>query len=156
MLAVGPHPSDPNDRLCLVAKANMTSKTDVPAVRFRIEGTTIPANDGGPEIATARIAILGEEDGHHPDNLLTIADGEERTLTEEATDWLHDTLGAGPLPRADIVKMAKAEGISERPLRSAMQRLGVIAERHPKAQGRPSVWRLPDHPPDPTAAPDVT
>jgi len=68
VLAVGPHPSDDNDRLCVLAKANMTSKTDVPAIRLRIEGVALPdPGEPGSDIDTARIVLLGEEQGHQPE-----------------------------------------------------------------------------------------
>ncbi len=143
VLAIGPHPDNDTDRLCLLAKANMTSKTDVPAIRFRIEGQTLANPTDGTDIATANIAILGEETGHHPDNLLALSTDEDRTQADEATEWLAAILADGPMIRADIVKLARHEGYAEKPLRSAQTRLGVIAERDPTRQGRPSTWRLP-------------
>lgn len=144
VLAVGAHPDDENDRLCVLAKANMTSKTDVPAIRFRIEGATITHPVDGAEIATARIVLVGEERGHHPDSLLQLSTDEDRTLADEATEWLAAILADGPMPKADIVKLARHEGYGERPLRTAQQRLNVISERDHTAQGRPASWRLPD------------
>ena len=153
VLAVGAHPDDEQDRLCVLAKANMTSKTDVGAVRFRIEGATITDPTDDTPIATAAVVIVGEEHGHHPDNLLATTNDEERSLTDEATDWLEAILADGPMARAEISALAKHEGITDRPLRTARQRLGVIVERDPTAHGRPATWRLPDQAPE---ASDVT
>lgn len=143
VLAVGAHPDNETDRLCVLAKANMTSKTDVPAVRFRIEGATITHPLDGEEIATARIVLLGEETGHHPDSLLQVASNEERTLAEEATEWLAAILADGPMNKTDLVKLAHHEGLSDKALRIARERLHVVTERDPTVQGRPSQWRLP-------------
>ena len=143
VLAVGTHPDNENDRLCVLAKANMTSKLDVPALRFRIEGTTIPPTDDGPDITTARVTILGEETGHHPDQLLATPTGEERNLTDEATDWLQDVLADGPVARAEIITLATTEGFTDKVLRRARERLGIIADRDTGTRGRPSAWKLP-------------
>lgn len=143
VLAVGAHPDNEADRLCVLAKANMTSKTDVPAIRFHLEGCTIAHPSDGAEISTARIVLLGEETGHHPDSLLQLATSEDRTLADEATEWLSAILADGPMPKADLVKLAHHEGLSDKALRIARERLHVITERDHTTQGRPSQWRLP-------------
>ena len=58
----------------------MTSRADVPALRFCIEGTSIrnPDPDDPQDIATATIITLGEETGHDPDQLLNKQDPEQR------------------------------------------------------------------------------
>ena len=160
VLAIGPHPADDNDRLCLLAKANMTSKTDVAAIRFRIEAATVtkPGPDHqAEEIATATVALIGEEDGHNPDQLLSPADPEQRTMLEDAIDWLHSLLAHQPQPRADINRLAAEEGITPKTLRTARERLGVIVERDPTTRGRPSLWRLPTtrEPPHPELGENV-
>ena len=148
VLAVGPHPDAENDRLCVLAKANMTSKTDVGAVRFRIEGTTIPSPDTDDDepIATASVAILGEEHGHNPDQLLNPPSPEQRTATDEAADWLHSLLAQKPQPLTDIKRLAKAEGITDKTLRLARERLNLVTETRPttgEGRGRHTQWRLP-------------
>ncbi|MEM9611662.1 MAG: AAA family ATPase [Actinomycetota bacterium] len=144
VLAIGPHPENENDRLCLLAKANNTSKTDVKAVRYRIESQTVddPANPDEP-IPTAGVAIIGEEDGHQPDQLLAPADPEQRTMIADALDWLYNVLAGGPQPRVDVERLAREHGITNKTLRTARDRLRVVAERNPNVQGRPSTWSLP-------------
>ncbi|MEM9892934.1 MAG: AAA family ATPase [Actinomycetota bacterium] len=149
VLGVGPHPHDDNDRLCVLAKANNTSITDVGAIRYRIEGTEIDnPNDPTDPIATAAVVIVGEEDGHHPDNLLDQSAPEDRTQLEEAIDWLRSLLAHKPQPRADIKRLAKEEGVTDKTLRTARERLGVLIERDDTLSGRPSIWRLPSTPTD--------
>jgi hypothetical protein len=144
VLAVGAHPHHPDtEKVAVVRKANMTNATDVPAVRFRVEGTTIPHDDGGT-IKTARVVLLGEETGIAADDILTIGDSEQRSKVDDAAEWLADVLAAGPLPKRDVAVLAEAEAIPARTLTRAKERLGVVVERDETTKGRPSTWRLPD------------
>ena len=146
VLAVGPHPETDTDRLCVVAKANMTSRNDVPALRYRIEGVTLANPDpNDADIATAAITTLGEEDGHDPDQLLSRPDPEQRTATDHAADWLASLLAHKPQPVADIRRLAQEEGITAKTLRLARERLGVTVENDPHAvgRGRHTRWSLP-------------
>src|SRR5205823_3453607 len=42
VLAVGEHPENRSDRVCVLAKANMVDRTTVPAVHFRVERVNLP------------------------------------------------------------------------------------------------------------------
>ncbi len=117
------------------------------ALRFRIEGRTIPnpSPDDPDDISTAAVVTLGEEQGHDPDQLLNRPDPQQRTATEEAADWLQSLLAHRPQPLADIKRLAREEGITDKTLRLARERLGVITETDPHAvgRGRHTQWRLP-------------
>jgi hypothetical protein len=144
VLAVGAHPHHPDtEKVAVVRKANMTNAADVPAVRFRVEGTTIPHDDGGT-ITTARVVLLGEQTGIAADDILNIGDSEQRTALDEAADWLADVLAAGPMLKRDVTALARAEPIQARTLARAAERLSVVVDRDDTAKGRPSTWSLPD------------
>jgi hypothetical protein len=142
VLGLGAHPANPDERLCLVAKANLADKTAVPAIRFRIEGTTVHADNGDP-FNVATVVLLGEELGHDPSSLLSTLTGEERTEADEATDWLAGMLADGPLPKAELAAFAEHEGFSPKTLRTARERLHIVVQRDETTKGRPSLWHLP-------------
>lgn len=141
VLGIGEHPDDQSDRVCVLGKANMCDKTAVPAIRFRVEGTRIPHPDGGEPIDTARVALLGEEDGIDPDSIIT-GNAEERGALEEAAAWLRSVLSDGPIPLKEIKSMAADEGIAYATLKRCRKRIGIISERDENARGRPAAWRL--------------
>lgn len=141
VLGVGEHPDDPTERVCVLGKANMTDKATVPAIRFKVEGTQVPHPDGGEAIDTARVVILGEESGIDPDSIIT-GNAEERGALDEAAGWLKSVLSDGPIPSAEIRRMAAAEGIALATLKRAARRIGVVVERDDTARGRPSTWSI--------------
>ena len=141
VLGIGEHPEDQSDRVCVLGKANMTDKTTVPAIRFRVEGTQVPHPAGGEPIDTARVVILGEETGIDPDSIIT-GNAEERSALEEAAEWLKSMLSDGPKPAAELKKLAAAEGIAYATLYRCRKRLGVLSERDENASGRPATWSL--------------
>jgi len=164
VLGVGEHPDDPTERICVVGKANMTDKSTVPALRFRVEGTLIEHPDGGTPIDTGVAVILGEEEGIDPNAVIDGGSPAERTARDEAAAWLADVLDEGPMPRAEVVKLARAEGISLATLKRAMQAVGVDVTRSHSERGRPSVWALKSYgsphvepkPPEPKPEPPLT
>lgn len=141
VLGVGEHPDDQSERVCVLGKANMTDRSAVPAIRFRVEATQVPHPAGGDPIDTARVVILGEEDGIDPDSIIT-GNAEERGALDEAAGWLRSVLSDGPMPSAEIRRLATAEGIALATLKRAARRLGVVVERDDTARGRPSTWSL--------------
>lgn len=148
VLAVGEHPDDPTERICVLGKANMTDRSQVPAIRFKAMPATLDHPDGGLQIATARVEILGEIDGFDPDRLLTASqDREERSALDRAVDWLADMLTDGPIPRSEAITLGKREGHAERTLERAAERYGVVVTRAEGVKGRPSTWSAPDYPP---------
>lgn len=148
VIAVGEHPDEPADRVCVLAKANMTDRGQVPAIRFRPEAASVDHPDGGKPISTARAVILEEIDGFDPNTILTApADREDRSALEEASDWLRSMLSNGSVPKAEIVRLGRAEGHQERTLQRAREALRVVVERDESARGRPSTWALPDYVP---------
>jgi hypothetical protein len=145
LLGVGEHPDNPAERVCVLGKANMTDKATVPALRFRVDGATVPHPDGGPPIDTGLAVILGEELGIDPDAVIDSGTPAEKTARDEAADWLADVLSDGPMERSEVVKLARAEGITLATLNRARQPAGVEITRNRNARGRPSLWVLKDY-----------
>jgi putative DNA primase/helicase len=143
VLAVGEHPDEPADRVCVLRKANMADAAAVPAFRYRVESVAVEAPGGAEPIDTAGVVVLGEEHGLDPNAILSIPDAEERTARDEAADWLRDVLADGPLPAKSVKRMAADADISPRTLQRARVGLGVVVQRDDHASGRPSTWTLP-------------
>jgi len=64
---------------------------------------------------------------------------EEKGALDEAVEFLKQELAEGPVPSKELLKKAKAEGISERTLYRAKSSLGVVS----KKEGKEWVWMLP-------------
>lgn len=148
VLAVGEHPDEPADRVCVLRKANMADAATVPAFRYRVESVAVEAPGGAEPIDTAGVVVLGEEHGLDPNAILSIPDAEERTARDEAADWLLDVLSDGPLPAKTVKRMAADADIAVRTLQRARAGLGVVVQRDQHSQGRPSSWALPGSVPD--------
>ncbi|QYG93459.1 AAA family ATPase [Iamia sp. SCSIO 61187] len=146
VLAVGEHPDEPRDRVCVLRKANMTDASAVPAFRYRIESAMVQSPDG--PIDTAGVVALGEELGLDPNAILSVPDLEERTARTEAAEWLREVLedGGGSLPSKEIKRLAEEADISGRTLQRARREVGIEVTRHEHKPGRPSTWTLPSVP----------
>lgn len=76
-------------------------------------------------------------------------DCETRSASEEAVEWLRSYLTEGPRPAKEIQDAAKADKITERPLRKAKERLGIVAYREGGiAGGGRWMWRYDDSSPE--------
>lgn len=75
------------------------------------------------------------------DDVLQVEPEQERSATDEATDWLRDLLSNDPMKAADVQREARQAGIGEKALRRARERLRI----HPKKGGFSGgwIWELP-------------
>ena len=71
---------------------------------------------GEPVNGTAR-EILGQAEA--------VEDPEERSAWQEARDWLEDTLADGPMKASDVMKAARSDGITDKCLRVAREKMGI-------------------------------
>ena len=119
---------------------NSLGRLDLPSLSYQIEGVDIPTRSGPAHVG--RLVWLGESDRSVSEILGDRGDVEERAERDEAADWLRSYLAdqGGEAAFTDLIKCAKAEGLSERTLRRARTRAGVETERI----GFPSktIWRL--------------
>jgi putative DNA primase/helicase len=130
-------------RLFLCGKGNLAP--DIGGLAYRIEGATVAEN-----IPTARIVWEEGAVMMGADAALAPRDAEreeQRNATEEAAEWLTAYLGELWWPSADVVKAARAAGITERTLERARARLRC--QRWHAAVGAPWLMALPG-----VAAPD--
>jgi hypothetical protein len=141
VIGIGEHPDDPADRIAVLAKANMTERAAVPAVRFRVVGRVVDGGDAGP-VDAAGVEWLGEEHGIDPDAIVCVPDHSERTAIDAAAEWLVSELQNGAVPYADLERMAKEEDIARATLHRARVLLPIVIDRDENARGRPSTWRL--------------
>ena len=103
--------------------------------------------DNAPGVFASHVEWGNPVDGAARD-LLAVAEampeaGEGGALND-AVDFLADVLTTGSLPVAEVRKRARAEGISERTLARAREKLGIKSER--QGFGASTVWYLPADP----------
>ena len=134
-------------RQLVPAKVNVSCPR---SMSLSLENVTreLPDFDGQPVDQLIPVAALGELGDLTADSIIhgdnadhaSDVDAPERLL--EA--WLQD----GPVRKRDLVKSAKEVGFTERTLRRAADRLGVVRtfleQDHTPRRYWPIVWRLPD------------
>jgi hypothetical protein len=128
-LLVAEDPDDTEKKRRILARAKGNLAAPVPALAYHIDVTA----GGVPYIAWEG------KTKHTAVQLLALpVDAEARTETDEAVEWLRATLesAGGQMPAKDVRDKAKADGISDKPLRTARQR---ICER-PTKEGFESGW----------------
>jgi hypothetical protein len=117
-LLVARDPDDDDLRILAPTKSNLAGPA--PALRWRLVGVGS---------GVARVEWLGEADVSADDLVRPQERDEEAGAVIEAVDWLRDRLVSGSAPARDLIRDAKADGIAERTLRRARDRLGVKATR---------------------------
>jgi len=65
---------------------------------------------------------------------------------EDAANWLSDVLADGALPAADVKSLARQNGVGEKSLRTARERLRVVSQRKGFGRGNRVLWAVPDSP----------
>jgi transposase-like protein len=101
------------------------------------------AANNAPYIDWDQHPVLGSE----IESLLQYSQPGDGDKLREAMDWLKDKLSTGPMPSAQIVRIAKKDGVAERTLERAKQKLGV------KASSRAGHWEWHLPPPQSPALP---
>lgn len=69
---------------------------------------------------------------------------EHRSTTDEAADVLIRILKRDTVPHHEVQKQMKAEGFSDKAIRNARQRIGVVIKRSGFGKEMASYWKLPD------------
>lgn len=112
---------------------------------------------GYPGLMASQVQWGQAIDGAARDLLATAeatGDPEDRTVTDEAADWLRGVLGGcRKMERADLLKLAKGAGFTERTLDRAKSRAGVITEADGFGRDRRSLWSIPATVPAKTPTP---
>ena len=146
---VAKDPDNPVRRLFLPAKNNVAA--DVGGLAFTIEPFTLPSG-----IETSRVLWERDPVTITADEAMApaIVDG-DRTMTEDGADLLRDVLMAGRVLARDIKRRAADAGVSDKALRNARQRLGIVVTREGFGADCRTYWSLADAavvPSDPTYA----
>lgn len=137
---------DSPDRVLAHPASNLAA--EAPSLAYRHEGREVSSDDGAT-IETNRLVLVGECDTR-ADELIVTRSGDERTDTDAAADWLADELADGEWHESRGVKTrAKAEGLTDKALRRARERLSIEDRREGFASGGrgQSEWRLALVPP---------
>ncbi|HMM49034.1 MAG TPA: AAA family ATPase, partial [Miltoncostaeaceae bacterium] len=131
----GENPRETRDRVLAVEKSNVAAFP--PAIEFQLVSS--------PEDPTRANIEWGQErpDLHAGDLVRAPADPEERSATDDAAEWLEHTLAAGELTGREIKAAAATEGITDKVLRRARERLKIDVRRHGFGADQTAVWTLP-------------
>jgi putative DNA primase/helicase len=110
---------------------------------FRLEQRLI----GDKQIVAPAIVWESEKVTRTANEILAASDNaaEQRTVRDEAGDWLSELVAIGEVDVKTIRSQAQAAGLSWATVRRAKDRLGIRAERRSEGgegEGR-WVWRLP-------------
>lgn len=130
---VGKHPDNPEVRILAVAKSNIGAMPE--SLEFRL--------DNDLEQQCARVHWMGKSE-ISADNLYTEQSGEEKSLTEEAMDWLQEFLSQNGMDSATVKREATKNGITNKSLRRAREKLGVLTPREGSGTNHITMWVLPD------------
>jgi hypothetical protein len=141
-LMLGHDPDDPDgddgrQRVLAVSSSNLAAIA--PSLVYRIDTARL-AGDTGEEIITAKMVHIGES-GVGAHDLLGVATGEQRTMTDEAATFLAAELADGTRLASEIKSEARKLGLSDTALFRARQTLGVKASK--RGYQGPWQWALP-------------
>jgi hypothetical protein len=141
VLFVMKDPDDEGLRLLGQEKNNL-GRDNLPTLTFRIETAHVADTEDGP-VTTARVAWQGESSQTIAEALQSAGEGEARSATNEAGDWLLDYLASqgGEADSADIKREGQKAGHSQDALKRARSRTKVRSESY--GYPRRTKWALP-------------
>jgi hypothetical protein len=129
---VGKHPDNPDIRVLAISKSNIGTMDA--SLEFRLVNDEI--------YGCARIEWIGSSK-LTADNLYEDQNSEEKSLSDEAKEWLEEFLSQGGMDKATIKREAQKLGFSEKSLRLAREKLGITPKRQGTGTSHTSMWALP-------------
>lgn len=137
MWSFSPDADDSSRMLMLPGKMNLTAQPTGLAYRI-VTGEIAPAVvwEPNPVMMTANESLAAE---------LKQQDG-RGAQWREAAEFLSHELSQGPRHAGELTKLARAEGITDKPLRTAREKLDVQISWDGGGPGSKSVWSLPTSP----------
>jgi putative DNA primase/helicase len=136
-------PDDKDRRLFLPDKVNLAKEPT--GLAFRLVDTQVTTDDGLIDTAFCEFesAVIYKT----ADEVLRAEHSNLKGVSriKEATEWLKGILSNGPMPANNVKELAKFEGIKERTLERAKEKLGIMSE--PVFEGgkfKGWVWSLPE------------
>jgi hypothetical protein len=128
--------------LFLHAKNNMAAKPQ--GLAYRLVQTLVKG-EGEQEIVASYIAWDGAPVVMSADQALRATeDSADKSAKADAIELLRGALADGPVPAAEVNRMAQEHGFTRKVIRSAREALGVKIERDGFGPGSKSLWSLPD------------
>jgi hypothetical protein len=140
---VAQDPQDPARRFVLPLKNNIGPDSE--GLAFRIEGAIVQS--GAEQLETSRVVWESEPVTTTADEVMRTAlwwTAANSSALREAKEWLQETLSE-PTLVAEVVRMAKEAGISDKTLRRASEGLRVVRQKTGMKGGW--VWSLPPNMP---------
>lgn len=115
---------------------------------YEIHPTVVDAKDGS-SIDTARLIWHRHEISASAVDIRLWANSEKEEMAasprSRAQEFLLRVLGGGPIPAKKAFALAEEEGITQKMLRGASEKLHVVSTRKNDSLGRWSEWSLPEH-----------
>ena len=127
-MVVGKHPHDPDRRVLAQYKSNLIGRPR--SLDYILDGGGLTWDANAPDIGDPR-------------QLLNTPSPDEKSAVDEACEFLSDFLSRGPAKYTDVLRAAIPNGVAERTLRRARERLKVEAQQIGSRHGSYSEWRLP-------------
>lgn len=129
MIVFGLDPGDPDGetgsrRIIAHLKCNLGRRA--PSICAELETTTVSTEDGDAEIP--RLKITGLSD-HSADDVLASPTGEERTERDDAREFPHEQLAAGPIRSKELKQSAEQNGLNWRTVERAKRDLDIKAQQ---------------------------
>jgi putative DNA primase/helicase len=140
VMAAAKLPEDEHNGARLLARAKSNIGPDSGGVLYNLEQIAIP---GHHEITNTRVTWGKLIEGTARDLLAQAEqnDGEEKSATDEAREWLEDLLSQGAMSAAKIRECAKQAGISRKSLLRAKDKLKITTNKQGFSGGW--FWTLP-------------
>lgn len=130
-LLVARDPEDPDRRLIAVTKSNLAVEAETLAYRLEsVEATDV-----------ARVVWDGISNLRADELVRPPEDEQNRVERNHAVEFLHDSLHHGARPANDVKRDARDEGISDKQLRTAREKLGIKPAK--SSVTGPWMWSLP-------------
>jgi putative DNA primase/helicase len=133
-------PYDDERRVLVSVKSNLGAPVD--GMRYRIASATGDAagqSNRVPVVKWETTAVRMTADELFAAARVSVSG----PAIAEAAEWLKMVLRDGPKPAVELKQLAKVDGIHERTLLRAKQRLGITAHREGFGPGGIWIWQLP-------------
>jgi hypothetical protein len=126
---VAADPNEPKDRRLFLKVKNNLAEEDAPNLAFRVGKAHNGISWEKDEVATTADEALAGPDTRAP-------------ARAEAQEWLEELLKEGPMPAADVLAKAKADGLNRATLFAAKKKLSVASTKI-GGSGDGWEWALP-------------
>jgi len=140
---VKPEPGNEGEPRRVLVRAKSNIGPDDGGFAYSLERLEV-----APEVEGQRVRWLEALDGSARDVLADAEDdsddGEAGSATDDAAEFLRDLLkGTESTPSKDATRRMKAEGYSDKVIRCARERLGVVVKRQGFGKDMQSLWSMP-------------